>query len=279
MPSPDAQDGNDLLETLSRGSLVTAMMIRSARTTDVVRVAHATGHRSIIVDLEHSSMDLDVVASMTSTAGDLGMVPFVRVPERDYGSIGRVLDSGASGIIAARIETAAQAAEVARACRFAPRGQRSQIAMVPQFGFKPMPARELNPLLDRSVIVQILIETPLGISNADAIAQVDGVDMLAIGANDLCAEFGLPGAFDSERLRDAVKQVAAACARHGKLCVMGGVSDLKLVAGFLAMGVAPFIISGSDIEMLASAARTRGEALQQWHSTLGRTISRQRATS
>jgi 2-keto-3-deoxy-L-rhamnonate aldolase RhmA len=268
MQSPDKHDGNDLMDALSRGSLVTAMMIRSARTPDVVRVAHASGHRSIIVDLEHSTMELDVVASMTSTAGDLGLVPFVRVPERDYGSIGRVLDGGASGIIAARIETASQAEEIARACRFAPRGQRSQIAMVPQFGFKPMPARELNPLLDRSVIVQILIETPLGIANADAIARIDGVDMLAIGANDLCTEFGLPGAFDGEQLRDAVRQVAAACARHGKLCVVGGVSDLTLVEGFLALGVAPFIISGSDIEMLASAARARGEALQQWHSAL-----------
>jgi 2-keto-3-deoxy-L-rhamnonate aldolase RhmA len=279
MKPPNAPSGNDLLDTLSRGSLVTAMMIRSARTPDVVRVARASGHGSIIVDLEHSSMDLDAVATMTSTAGDLGMVPFVRVPERDYGSIGRVLDGGASGIIAARIETAAQAVEIARACRFAPRGQRSQIAMVPQFGFRPMPARELNPLLDRAVIVQILIETPQGVSNADAIAEVDGVDMLAIGANDLCAEFGLPGAFGSEQLRNAVTQVAAACARHGKLCVIGGVSDLKLMAQFLTLGVAPFIISGSDIEMLASAARSRGEALQQWHSALAPTTSKQRATS
>jgi len=151
--------------------------------------------------------------------------------------------------------------------------------MVPQLGFVPTAAAVLNPLLDRSVIVQILIETPLGVENAKAIARTDGVDMLAIGANDLCAEFGLPGAFDSEPLRDAVTQVAAACARHGKLCVMGGVSDLKLVAGFLALGVAPFIISGSDIEMLASAAKARGEALQQWHSALDRTTSNQRATS
>jgi 2-keto-3-deoxy-L-rhamnonate aldolase RhmA len=279
MKPPDTSLKNDLLDTLSRGSLVTAMMIRSARTADAVRVARATGHGSIIVDLEHSSMDLDVVATMTSTAGDLGMVPSVRIPERDYGSIGRVLDGGAAGIIAARIETAAQAEEIARACRFAPRGQRSQIAMVPQFGFRPMPARELNPLLDRAVIVQILIETPLGISNADAIAQVDGVDMLAIGANDLCAEFGIPGAFDSERLREAVTQVAAACARYGKLCVIGGVSDLKLMAQFLALGVAPFIISGSDIEMLASAARSRGETLQQWHAALAPATSNQRAKS
>jgi hypothetical protein len=60
---------------------------------------------------------------------------------------------------------------------------------------------------------------------------------------------------------------------------MGGVSDLKLVAGFLALGVAPFIISGSDIEMLASAAKARGEALQQWHAALDRATLKEKAPS
>jgi 2-keto-3-deoxy-L-rhamnonate aldolase RhmA len=118
-------EGRGLLEKLRRNELVPAMMIRSARTPDVVRVAHSTGHQCIIVDLEHSTMSLDAAAMMTATAHDLGLFPFVRVPERDYGSIGRCLDGGASGIVAARIETAEQAAEIARACRFAPRGQRS----------------------------------------------------------------------------------------------------------------------------------------------------------
>lgn len=266
MDAPVRSESRGLLEALRRGELVTAMMIRSARTPDVVRVAHSTGHQSIIVDLEHSTMSLDDASAMTSTANDLGLLAFVRVPERDYGSIGRCLDGGATGIVAARIETAEQAAEIARACRFAPRGQRSQIAMVPQLGFAPTPARILNPLLDRSVVVQVLIETPLGVSNADAIARTDGVDMVAIGANDLSAELGIPGDFHNQRLRECVAEVAAACAKHEKLCVIGGISDLGLVGEYLLLGVAPFIISGSDIEMLSKAAKHRCDALKDWHS-------------
>ena len=83
-------ESSNLLEKLRRGELVTAMMIRSARTPDVVRVAHSTGHQSIIVDLEHSTMPLDAAALMTSAAHDLGLFPFVRVPERDYGAYIRV---------------------------------------------------------------------------------------------------------------------------------------------------------------------------------------------
>ena len=261
-------DGDSLQKQLGRNQLVTAMMVRSARTADVVRVAHSTGHQCIIVDLEHSTMPLDVAANMTAAANDLGLFPFVRVPERDYGSIGRCLDGGALGIIAARIETAAQAAEVARACRFAPRGQRSQIVMVPQLGFVPTPANVLNPYLDKLVVVKVLIETPLGVENAGEIAKTDGVDMLAIGANDLSAELGIPGDFRNPRLRECVAKVAAACAENGKICVIGGVSDLGLVREYLSLGVAPLIISGNDIEMLASAAKSRIDTLKKWHSEL-----------
>jgi 2-keto-3-deoxy-L-rhamnonate aldolase RhmA len=260
--------GAALLQKLQRGELAVAMMIRSARSADVVRIAASTGHDSIIVDLEHSAMSLDVVAQMTGVANDLGLAAFVRVPERDYGSIGRVLDGGACGIVAARIETAEQARDVARACRFPPRGQRSQIAQVPQLGFRPTAARELNPRLDQTIMVQILVETPLGVANADAIAAVDGVDMLAIGANDLTAELGVPGDVRCEQFRDAVMRVEAACRHHGKICVIGGVSDLKVLAEFAARGVAPMMMSGSDVDLLFSAAQMRVEALRRWHAAL-----------
>ena len=136
--------------------------IRGARTTDIARVAASTGHHAVLVDLEHSTMSLDVAAAICSAAHDLGLVPFVRTPEREYGAIGRLLDGGAEGIVAPRIETAEEAATVVGACRFPPRGQRSQLASVPSLGMRPTPAKTLNPLLDEATLVQILIETPRG---------------------------------------------------------------------------------------------------------------------
>ena len=154
---------NTLLDRLRSGGLSLMLAIRGSRTTDVVRIARATGHHAILVDLEHSVISLDLAGQLCAAAGDLGLTPFVRVPERDYGSIGRLLDAGAEGIIAPRIETAEAAALVSRACRFPPRGQRSQLAMVPQLGLRPTPAAALNPALDSAAIVQALLETPLGI--------------------------------------------------------------------------------------------------------------------
>ncbi len=264
MASSGAPRRNPFLDRLRHGELTLMVGIRSSRTADVVRIAHGSGYHAIMVDLEHSAMPLDVAAGLCGTAGDLGMTPFARVPEREYGAIGRLLDCGAQGIIAPRIETAEQARTVSRACRFPPRGQRSQVAMVPQLGMRPMPAETLNAALDSATIVQILIETPAGIASADAIAQLDGVDMLGIGANDLTAELGVPGRYDDPRVRDAVVTAAAACQRHGKLLMVGGIADLAVLDDLMPLGVCPLYLAGTDTDLLFAAASARAEKFARW---------------
>ena len=101
---------NPIIDRLAHGHPVLALGVRSSRTGEIARIAKATGHDMIWVDLEHSVMPLDAAAQICACAADIGMTPFVRVPEREYGAIGRVLDGGATGIIAPRIETLAQAA-------------------------------------------------------------------------------------------------------------------------------------------------------------------------
>src|SRR5258708_19619763 len=93
---------------------------------------------------------------------------------------------------------------------------------------RPMTAIELNPLLDASTIVQVLIETPAGIEAADAIAALPGIDMLSIGANDLCAELGIAGQFSDARLRKQIVKVAHACKRHRKLFLTRAITHLPI---------------------------------------------------
>jgi len=250
---------NAFLGRLRGGEPTLMLAIRSSRTADVVRIAKSTGHHAIMVDLEHSTMPPDVAASLCATAGDLGLFPFARVQEREYGGIGRLLDGGALGIVAPRVEGAAEAAAIARACRFAPRGQRSQLATVPQLGMRPTPAATLNPALDDATLVQILIETPAGVANADEIAAVDGVDMLAFGANDFTAELGVPGQYADPRVTDAVAALGEAAKRHGKLLMVGGISDPAMLDDLAPLGVCPLRLTGTDTDMLYAGAAVRAE--------------------
>jgi 2-keto-3-deoxy-L-rhamnonate aldolase RhmA len=119
---------------------------------------------------------------------------------------------------------------------------------------RPTPASDLNPLLDDTTIVQILLETPAGVANADAIASIDGVDMLAIGANDLTAELGVPGDHRDPRVLAAVAAGAEACRRHDKLLMVGGIPDVSLLAG---LGVCPLYLTGMDTDLLFTEAQAR----------------------
>ncbi|MFJ5262473.1 HpcH/HpaI aldolase/citrate lyase family protein [Streptomyces sp. NPDC088387] len=245
------------LQRLHAGEPTLMLALRSARTPDIVHIAASTGHQSIMVDLEHSTMSVDTAAQLCTVAHGLGLTALVRVPEREYGMIGQLLDGGAHGIVAPRIETVEEARQIARACRFAPRGQRSQTNMVPQLGMRPTPAARLNPALDDATVVQILLETPSGIANADAIAALDGVDMLALGANDFTAELGVPGQYDDPRVRDAVVRLTNACRRHGKLMVLGGIGDQKLLDDLVPLGVCSLRMTGTDSALLYAAADAR----------------------
>jgi 2-keto-3-deoxy-L-rhamnonate aldolase RhmA len=256
---------NPFLDRLRAGEATFMLGVRGSRTPDVVRIAAATGHHAVLIDLEHSTMSFDIAAQLCAAAGDLGLTAFVRVPERDYGTIGRLLDGGAQGIVIPRVETAAEAETISRACRFPPRGQRSQVGTVPQLGMRPTPASSSNPALDAQTIVQVLLETPQGIANADAIARIDGVDMLAIGANDLTAELGAPGAYDHPAVRDAVATAAEACRRHGKLLMLGGIGDLALLESLATLGACPLLLTGMDNDLLFAAARSRVDELGAWH--------------
>lgn len=256
----EAKALNPVMQRLAQGLPVAALGIRAARTPEIVRIAKATGHHAVWVDLEHSSMSIDVAASLCAAALDLQLTPFARIPERDYGIIGRLLDGGALGIIAPRIETAEQAAEVAGACRFPPLGQRSAIASLPHLELRRVDAPRLNTVMNRATVVKVLIETERGIDNIDAIAALPGVDIIGIGTNDLTAELGVPGDFRHPAVRRAHETAIAACKRHNKPLAIGGIGDLAYTAELIRLGAAPFMFTGIDTEMLISSAQARLQA-------------------
>ena len=246
-----------LLQRLAGGLPVAALGVRSARTTEVARLAHASGHDALWVDLEHSAMPIDVAAQICACAADLGLFPLVRVPEREYGVIGRLLDGGALGIIAPRIETAEQAADVVAACRFPPLGHRSAIGQLAVAGYQQLPAGELHELANAATLVKVLVESGRGIDNIEDIARVPGVGLIGIGTNDLCAELGVPGDFRHPRVRAAHDAALAACMRVGKPLAIGGIGDPAYSAEFVRRGAAPFLMTGIDTEMFLASAHER----------------------
>jgi 4-hydroxy-2-oxoheptanedioate aldolase len=243
------------IQRLARGSRLAALGVRSSRTADIARIARATGHQAIWIDLEHSTIPIDTAASICAVALDIGLAPFVRVPEREYGVIGRLLDGGVLGIIAPRVETVEEAEDIVAACRFPPLGHRSSVATLAHVNFKRIPAGDFNQSMNEATVVMILIESPLGIRNVEAIAGLPGVDLVGIGTNDLSAELGVPGQYSHRSVREAHETAIEACRRTGKSLVIGGIGDMAYNAELIRLGAAPFLFTGIDTDLLLGAAR------------------------
>src|ERR1700730_15910420 len=244
-------------ERLAQGIPVAALGVRSSRTADIARIARSSGHHAIWVDLEHSTMPIDTAALICAAALDLGLAPFARIPEREYGVIGRLLDGGVLGIIAPRVETAEEAQDIIAACRFPPLGHRSAIATLAHVNFERMPASQFNQTLNQATVVKILLESPLGIANVEAIAALPGVDIVGIGTNDLTAEMGMPGQFRHADVRVAHESAIRACRRSGKPLAIGGIPDISYASELIRLGAAPFLFTGIDTDLLLGAARER----------------------
>jgi 4-hydroxy-2-oxoheptanedioate aldolase len=257
-----------VLRKLASREPLLSLGIRNARTAEIVRIAKTAGFSIVWIDLEHSSISIDCAVQISAAAADLGLESWVRVPEREYGVIGRLLDGGVTGIVAPRVETADEAQQVVNAARFPPLGQRSQIGHLPQVGYRKLPPADLMAAADRATTIHILLESARGIDNADAIAAIDGVDILHVGMNDLSVDLGHVGDLSHPDMIDACMRVIAAANRHEKLAVTGGASDPVLCMRLLDAGSVPIIFAAIDTDVLCVGLTQRasewGRRSEEW---------------
>jgi 2-keto-3-deoxy-L-rhamnonate aldolase RhmA len=229
------------------------MLVRMGRSADIARVAKASGHDFIFMDVQHGIMGLETIAHIANAALAIGITPVVRARSVDDPDVSVLLDNGVTGIVFPDVNTPAQAQRAVEICRFAPQGKRSAGGPVPHFNYQPMPVQELTSALNENTLVAVMIETVQGLENVEAIAAVEGIDVVHIGANDLLLDMGLPGQFDTPELNMAVDRVIAAAAATGKFSGCGGNRNVQRQAEVINRGVR-FITTQSDVAFLAASA-------------------------
>jgi len=251
---------NAVKERLARGEVASSMTVRMARSIEIAGIAATAGFDSLYVDLEHSSLSLETTSQICIAALNVGLAPFVRVPQLDM--VGRILDGGALGIIVPDVRTMAQAHAAVRAAKYPPLGERGFASALPQFGFRSLPAKQFCPVLDAATMVIVQFESAEAVDNAEAIFAVDGVDMALFGTNDLTADMGIPGDYENPKVRDAYARAIAAAKKHGKHVGIGGLaSKPKLTADFVKMG-ARYVSTGTDLGFLMSAATEQAKQVR-----------------
>ena len=116
--------------------------------------------------------------------------------------------------------------------------------------------RDLTRQINKETMIIVMIESPQAINNIESIAKIEGIDVLLIGTNDLCAEMGLHGQFGHPRVAEAYSEVITVCKKYSKIPGMAGVYDPNLMEKYISMG-ARFILGGSDLMFMMAGARDR----------------------
>jgi 4-hydroxy-2-oxoheptanedioate aldolase len=250
-----------LRDRIDAGELVLCLALAQARTADIPMIAAASGFDAVYVDLEHTATTLETTSLLCTGAVAAGITPLVRVPSHAPEHLTRSLDVGAMGVIVPHVESAAEAASIADACRFPPRGHRSVAGPNPSNLHRPTQQRELLDAYDAQTIVAVMLETPDAIARADEIAAVPGIDMVMLGPHDLTAEMGILGDFRALAFLDATRTVAKACRDHEVIFGIAGIRDQELLTELVGLGLR-FVSAGTDAGFMSEAATAQVQRLR-----------------
>lgn len=219
----------------------------------VAEIVGLAGFDCVMIDHEHGPGDFQAALSLMQAvraAGDTTCL--MRVPSNDASYIKRALDIGAQGIMVPMVETPDQAEAVVSACRYPPHGIRgcaSSLVRATDYGLDEAAYLEA---IDDELLVICQIETQAGIDNVEAIAAVEGVDMLFVGPADLSASLGY---LHNRRDPEFIAALDALLARIRAAGAWAGtVPRADASAHDLLKDDYNLVVGGSDIGLLRDSA-------------------------
>ena len=179
----------------------------------VAEIFSKAGYDWVVIDLEHSSININQAEQLIRVIDLAGSKPFVRLSGHSSSQIKRVLDAGAKGILAPMVETKAQIDSIISACHYPPSGNRG-MGLARAQGYGEANAKSEYILTNsKNIEIYAQIESVAGIANLDSILSQE-IDGYFIGPYDLSASLGNPGVFDSDAFINAEEEILRASKQH-----------------------------------------------------------------
>ena len=249
------QNSNRIRALLSEGKTVTGMLLFTGSPM-VVEMMAAAGLDFVIIDMEHSALDLDRAGHLIRAADAASITPFVRVPEVDAPLIKKLLNLGAAGIVLPHANRD-NCTALLNAMRYAPDGERGACQIVRAAGYVRGGWDAYAERANREVMAIPLLEEKESIADFESLAAMPGLDVYFVGPTDLSISLGVPNAtFDDPRMGAALDTVVATARRHGKhaMTLIGNNLDVEYGRRVARRGV-QMIVLGTDGDLFVDAIR------------------------
>lgn len=225
----------------------TFLNLGSALAAEVCAIA---GFDWLLVDLEHGAGGEEALLGQLLAGAAHGVPVVVRAESPERIRIGHVLDLGAKGVMVPRLDSPDEVHAALGHLRYPPRGDRGIAAYLRgrRFGQDPRTLSEI----DDDVVSLIQIESTSALEQVEAIAAIEGLDVLFVGPSDLSHSMGIGGQFGAPAFLEALDRVVAASRQAG---VAAGifVGDPDQVPTYLERGFT-FLAASSDSALLMLGA-------------------------
>lgn len=216
----------------------------------VVEVLATCGLDLLCIDGEHAPFDRGDIDLCVMAARAGGLPVIVRPPSAAPEHILNALDCGADGLLLPHIRSVEEARAAALAAQYRPGGRGyAGSSRAAGYGLVNM-ADHRRASADRTVVIA-QIEDADALEQVEAIAAVDGIDMLFVGRIDLTVSLDAASP-DAPEVVAAVDRVLAACAAAGRASGMFVPRDAD-VAGWRDKGARLFL-QGSDHSFIRTGA-------------------------
>lgn len=253
---------NRVKQQLQQGQVAFGTFVFEFNTTGIARLAAEAGAEFLVFDMEHTGWSVETVRMLLATTRGTSLMPAVRIPATEYHFVARVLDMGAAGIMIPMCESAEQARRLVQSAKYPPVGRRGAAFGIAHDDYTGGDLVEKIESANRETLLIAQIETVAGVEQVEAIAAVEGLDVLWIGQFDLANSLGLPGQFEHPEFLACEERVLAACRASGKVAgVMTG--DVSSGRKLLARGFRMIAYSG-DLWIYQAALREGLASLRQF---------------
>lgn len=177
----------------------------------IAEIMARSGFDWLAVDMEHGTMGTGECQEMIRTIDLCGIPALVRVGENQPLLIARAMDSGASGVIVPRVNSASEAVRAVEAVKYPPKGKRGVgLSRAQDYGFRFEEYREWQ---EKNSVVIVQIEHIDAVKNLPEILKTPGIDGCLVGPYDISASLGLPGALDHPRVLEALVEIRQVASR------------------------------------------------------------------
>src|SRR3954471_18728805 len=179
-----------------------------------VEVIAGAGFDWILLDTEHSPVDVENLLTQLQAAAPYPSHAVVRVPWNDMVTIKRVLDIGAQSLLIPYVSTAEEARAAVSYTRYPPQGVRGVAGATRATRFGRI--KDYAKRAHEEICVLVQVENQQALDNLEAIAAVDGVDGVFIGPADLHASLGYMGEITNPKVMPVIDEAIRRIRKAGK---------------------------------------------------------------